>query len=68
MINKFWKIFLRVFVSLEWLISVILYGVVSEVQQRILPETLNFQGAQESIPLAYVAWWAGTKTLFQPGS
>jgi hypothetical protein len=30
------------------------------------PETvfLNFQGAQESIPPAYVAWRAGTTTLF----
>jgi hypothetical protein len=25
---------------------------------------LNFQGAQESIPPACVAWWFGTKTLF----
>ncbi len=24
------------------------------------PEFVNFQGAQESIPPAYVAWWAGT--------
>ncbi len=24
---------------------------------------LNFKGVQESIPPAYVAWWAGTTTL-----
>jgi hypothetical protein len=28
------------------------------------PEFLNFYGAQESIPPAYVAWRAGTTTLF----
>jgi hypothetical protein len=29
---------------------------------------LNFWGAQESISPAYVAWRAGTTTLFQIGS
>ncbi len=28
------------------------------------PEFVNVKGAQESIPPAYVAWWAGTTTLF----
>jgi hypothetical protein len=28
---------------------------------------LNFYGAQESIPPIYVAWLAGTTTLFLPG-
>ncbi len=30
--------------------------------------SLNSYGAQKSIPPAYVAWWAGTRTLFLLGS
>ncbi len=29
---------------------------------------LNFEGVQESIPLAYVVWWTGTTTLLLHGS
>jgi hypothetical protein len=32
------------------------------------PEFLNLYGAQESIPPGYVAWRAGTTTLFLLGS
>ncbi len=32
------------------------------------PEFINFYGVHESIPPAYVAWRAGTTTLFIIGS